>query len=170
MKLTYFKTKRTAPEPVFGTKGSACFDLKAFLEFNATVKGYSKDNVEFSQQVVGDRLTPKFYVYPGSRVLIPTGLIFDIPEGYSARLHPRSGNSFKKGLVLGNQEGVIDSDYVEPVFVIVYNISSKMLEISNGDKIAQAELVPMVYVDFHETIRRPKQKTDRSGGFGSTGK
>jgi dUTP pyrophosphatase len=42
---------------------------------------------------------------PQERALIPTGLIFDIPEGYSIRIHPRSGMALKYGLILANCRG-----------------------------------------------------------------
>ena len=41
--------------------------------------------------------------------------------------------------------------------------------IKNGTRICQAELVPMQRYHMDETKERPKQKTDRVGGFGSTG-
>jgi len=54
---------------------------------------------------------------------VPTGLIFDIPLGFSLRIHPRSGLSYRRGISLSNCEGVIDSDYVEQTFVSVINNS-----------------------------------------------
>ena len=57
------------------------------------------------------------------RMLVPTGLIFDIPAGYSVRLYPRSSLALKQGLTLANNVGIIDSDYVQPVYMMVYNIS-----------------------------------------------
>ena len=95
------------------------------------------------------------------RVLIPTGLILDIPEGYSVRLHSRSGLAWKDGVYLTNCEGIIDYDYVEPVFVMMTNISQSPKTINNGDRICQAELV--------EIPEPPTRKTERDGGFGSTG-
>ena len=84
-------------------------------------------------------------------------------------LHARSGTSLKQGLVLANAEGVIDSDYVEEVFVILHNISGNAVTIENGDRIAQAELVSNIIYHVEETPARPLPKTSRIGGFGSTG-
>ena len=67
------------------------------------------------------------------RMLIPTGLIADIPVGFSIRLHSRSGLAFKQGVYLANCEGVIDSDYVDPIFAMVTNISNVPVRIYNGD-------------------------------------
>jgi len=108
-------------------------------------------------------------VQPGDRVMVPTGLIFDIPEGYSVRLHARSGMSLKQGLVLANAEGVVDSDYVQEVMVLIHNISQNQLVIKSGDRIAQAELVEDVKYSIVESAARPGVKTNRIGGMGSTG-
>lgn len=108
-------------------------------------------------------------VQPGDRVMVPTGLIFDIPEGYSVRLHARSGASLKQGLVLANAEGVIDSDYVNEVMVLVYNISQNQIVINAGDRIAQGELVKDIEYSISESAARPGVKTNRTGGMGSTG-
>ena len=107
---------------------------------------------------------------PGHRAMIPTGLIFDIPLGYSVRLHSRSGLAVKSALTLANHEGVIDSDYVDPTYLVMYNGSSVDVVIRHGDRIAQGEMIPDLAYEVLETAERPLQKTDRIGGFGSTGK
>jgi dUTP pyrophosphatase len=85
------------------------------------------------------------------------------------RIHPRSGLSFK-GLVLGNMEGVVDSDYVEEVYVMLWNSTNfNDFLIKDGDRIAQAEIVENNPHVLLEITTRPSKKTDRNGGFGSTG-
>jgi dUTP pyrophosphatase len=106
---------------------------------------------------------------PGDRVLVPTGLIFDIPAGHSLRIHPRSGLSYKQGLVLANLEAVIDSDYIEETFIILTNQSDVDQTIYHGDRIAQAELIKSEEYVLWEIFDAPTQKTDRVGGLGSTG-
>ena len=101
--------------------------------------------------------------------MVPTGLILDIPIGYSVRLHPRSGLSLKQGLVLANAQGIIDSDYVEELFVLMYNMSDNVMTINNGDRICQGELIKTDKYTIEETLIQPKIKTDRKGGMGSTG-
>jgi deoxyuridine 5'-triphosphate nucleotidohydrolase len=93
----------------------------------------------------------------------------DIPEGYSVRLHPRSGNSLKLGLVLANLEGVIDSDYIDEVMVLLWNTATNGLWVNNGSRIAQAELTKLERYAIEETNEKPVKKTDREGGMGSTG-
>jgi len=138
--------------PSYGTEQSACFDICACI--------VSRD---------GHRWMGSVEVEPNGIVKVPTGLIFDIPEGYSVRLHPRSGLSLNKGLILANCEGVIDSDYVEEIFVLVRNVSSQIQYIEHGDRICQGELVKNESVGFVEIEECPSLKTDRDGGLGSTG-
>lgn len=164
--LGVFLCREGAQVPTYGTKQSACFDLRAHLSGVKEVVGYDADNNKFEYEVFDDSIE----IEPLARVMIPTGLIFDIPEGYSVRFHPRSGMSLKSGIVLGNLEAVIDSDYVQESMVILTNNSSESVLISHGDKICQGELVEHIPVIINVTLVAPSQKTDRVGGFGSTGK
>lgn len=149
----------------YATEGSACFDICAHLEPGREITYYSPDNRECSKPPHHGILE----IYPGQRYLIPTGLIFDIPNGHSLRLHPRSGLSLKKGLILSNCEGVIDSDYVNELFIILTNVSRVAENIKHGDKICQCEIIKDEIYKFDYLKTSPKEKTNRSGGFGSTG-
>jgi dUTPase len=71
--------------------------------------------------------------------------------------------------MLCNSEGVIDYDYVDPTYIMVGNFSSQGVTIYNGDRIAQGELIEIKQVAMEEISEPPQQKTDRNGGFGSTG-
>jgi hypothetical protein len=75
----------------------------------------------------------------------------------------------KQGLILANSEGVIDSDYIQELFVLLTNISENSHVIHNGDRIAQAELVKQEEYKIVETVTKPYAKTNRIGGMGSTG-
>ena len=164
--LKVYKIFEDSQVPSLATNGSACFDIRAHIPFGTTIKYYDSYNVSRKIEVSANN---KLIIEPKSRLLIPTGLIFDIPEGYSLRLHPRSGLSLKQGLILANCEGVIDSDYVDPVFAILLNSSGRQCEISHGDRICQAELVKNEKVNIINISEPPKTKSKRSGGFGSTG-
>lgn len=164
-KLNIYKTNPNIVLPKFATKQSACFDISFQAEGKSVYKGYNSHNVEFSRSLSEGKIK----LMPGDRVLVPTGLIFDIPEGYSVRIHPRSGLSFKQGLVLANLEAVIDSDYVEETFILLTNNSEIGQDIYHGDRIAQAELVKKEEYILCEITEAPTQKTDRTGGLGSTG-
>ena len=163
-KLKFWKTHPVNKLPKKQTAGSACFDLMFQGTGKNTYKGFTRMNKPF-ERIMNNQIV----VGPGERVMVPTGLIMDIPEGYSVRIHARSGLSLKQGLVLANAEGVVDSDYVEEVMVLIHNISENGTTIQNGDRIAQAELVLDVVYDLEESATRPGIKTSRIGGMGSTG-
>lgn len=151
--------------PQYATNGSACFDICARFHDGRSIVAYDKNNTQTTFSHDGG----KFYIYKGMRVLVPTGIILDIPEGYSVRLHPRSGLALKQGLVLPNCEGVIDSDYTDELFVMMHSTSEMVASISEGDRICQGELVRNEPARFISIPNPPQPKTDRNGGFGSTG-
>ena len=168
--LLYFKLDSAVKDPVRATEGSACFDLHSFMPEDSLVRVYinhQDEDIEIRERKV---VQGRVQINSTERMLVPTGLIFDIPMGYSVRLYPRSSLALKQGLTLANNVGIIDSDYVQPVYMMVYNISGYQQFVKNGERICQAELVreqPSVLMEVHE---RPENKTDRDGGFGSTGK
>ena len=166
--LKFYKLAEDVVSPTWATFGSACFDLRAYLPDNASVKMYSVHNVEY--RIVSTNGLYPVGILPGERAMIPTGLILDIPEGYSVRLHIRSSMAGKHGIVLANGEGVIDSDYVDPLFMLLHNTSKSVVYLSNGDRIAQAELVANLQYCLSDTSTKPAPKGNRTGGFGSTGK
>lgn len=162
--LKIWRTHPLIKLPAKQTEQSACFDLSFQGHGHNNYTGYTRMNKEF-KRVMNNMIM----ITPGERVMVPTGISMDIPKGYSVRIHPRSGLSLKQGLVLANGEGVVDSDYVEEVMILVHNISDNNIEIRSGDRIAQAELVKDVEYSIEETSVRPGVKTSRMGGMGSTG-
>ena len=167
LSLKYYKHNPKAKDPIFATRGSACFDLHACFD---DVKTYKVRQDTLTREIEKPLRNGVLQIYTMERVLVPTGLVLDIPAGFSVRLHSRSGLAYTQGLYLTNCEGIIDSDYIEPVFAMMTNISQAPKSINNGDRICQAELVEMIQYDFKEIKKSPTQKTDRDGGFGSTGK
>jgi dUTP pyrophosphatase len=170
MELKIFKLYNNAPDPKYGSDNASCFDLSAFLHYQGAVKAYTKEN-DLVEMLVAQDFDGKNYIdIPGEwRALIPTGLIMDIPCNHSVRIYPRSGISTKQGLNLINCVGIIDSDYVEEVFIPVYNTAQKKIRIYNNDRIAQGEMVFNYKTLINFTNERPAKKTNRDGGFGSTG-
>lgn len=166
MELGFYKYSTEAYVPKLATEQAACFDLKASLITGQTIKCYSSTN-NLEELSVPDSKSIK--LFPHYRYLIPTNLILDIPEGYSVRIHPRSGMAVKQGVALINCEGVIDSDYVLPLFIPLINFSSEIVFIQDGDRVAQAELVRSESYELVHIKHPPQQKTSRTGGFGSTG-
>lgn len=108
-------------------------------------------------------------IAPGERVLVPTGLAFEIERGYEVQVRPRSGLSLKTGLLVANSPGTIDADYRGEVKIIMGNFGSKPETIAHGDRVAQLVVAPVHQAKFEVT--EDLSSTDRgAGGFGSTGK
>lgn len=164
-RLNIYKIHPEIQLPKFGTKQAACFDVSFQSAGKYEIEGYNQYNAPFKRPINDGKIR----IMPGDRIKVPTGLIFDIPEGYSVRIHPRSGLAYKQGLVLANLEAVIDSDYVDETFILITNRTEVDQNITNGDRIAQAELVKSQEYVLWEIFETPKQKSDRQGGFGSTG-
>jgi dUTP pyrophosphatase len=163
--LKIYKTQPHAVLPTRATEQAACWDISACLTDNEWVKIFNQYNENTSSRVSNQKIE----LWGGHRMLVPTGLIFEIPEGYSLRIHPRSGLSVKTGINLINCQGVIDSDYYHETFVALVNNTEMSFEIQHGDRIAQCELVPVQQMIVEETATKPEPRTSRTGGFGSTG-
>lgn len=170
--LKFYKLFPDVKTPVYATERSSCFDLEAYMSTNISyIDTYSRLLHHYKRVVT---IIPEsdnkrgIILEPWESALIPVGLIFDIPHGFEILLFPRSGNAVKKHLNLINCVGVIDEDYVEPVYVAVFNNSEVRQFICHGDRIAQAKLSPVVRSNMKELTVAPAKKTNRIGGFGST--
>lgn len=110
---------------------------------------------------------------PGApSVFIPTGIsVFLNDPMYVAMICPRSGLGHKRGLVLGNGIGIIDSDYQGELFISENCIrpGHTPLEINRGDRIAQLLITPVMRAKFSIVEEFNNQTIRGSGGFGSTG-
>jgi dUTP pyrophosphatase len=181
--LGYYRTHKNALAPAMSTGEAACYDLHAHLHGPVVdtetmlemreVSLYTPENklIYASTDIhwINDHPRSKVVIPPRHRAIIPTGIIFDIPSGYSVRLHPRSGLSIKQGFIVANCTGVIDSDYFHEIKALMVNTSNVPITVNHKDRICQAELVSVVAHSFKETLNKPKQRTDRVGGLGSTG-
>lgn len=163
--LKYFKLHPNAPDPKFGTYEAACFDLTYFAEHTSGITFYSNGIKQTMNFANPEKIV---WLSRGETYLIPTGLIFDIPKGYSMRVHARSSLSLKLGLFVANGEGVVDSDYTDECFILVTPINQGV-RLDHLSRIAQAEIVPVVQPILMSTEQKPGQKGNRTGGFGSTG-
>ena len=129
--------------PEYGTEHAAGMDIRANLDEPVVLK-------------------------PMQRVLIPTGLYIELPEGYEAQIRPRSGLALKKGIGILNSPGTIDADYRGEVCVILVNLSSEAFVIEDGERIAQ-----MVIAKHEQPVWQEVEVLDETergaGGFGHTG-
>ena len=106
---------------------------------------------------------------PGQIVLVPTGLVMELPEGIECQVRPRSGLALEHGITLPNSPGTIDPDYRGELRVIVQNLGAKQVRLARGDRIAQ-----LVFARFEqpaiELALGVGQTARGEGGFGSTGR
>ena len=170
MNLDCFRIYDDATLPEKATAGSACFDLTSYLREDVAVTVYDMSNQKIKrlpEKNSDDKL--QVYLDPADRVLIPTGLIFKVPFGYSIRLHTRSSTSLKKGLIMPNGEGIIDSDYYHQTYIMLMNTTADTVMVDDRERIAQGEMIQTEHYHIEETLQQPEQVTERVGGFGSTG-
>ena len=105
---------------------------------------------------------------PRSIRLVGTGLVIAVPDGYFLGIFARSSTPLKRGLMVANGVGVIDSDYCGPedeVKIQVLNVTSAPVQVRRGDRIAQGIFLQYAAPEWDEGA--PAGAT--RGGFGSTG-
>ena len=107
-------------------------------------------------------------IFPRARMLVPTGLIVELPQNHEGQIRPRSGLAFKHGITVLNSPGTIDADYRGEVQILLINHGNEPFEINRGMRIAQMVVAPVVQVVVEEV--EILSDTDRgTAGYGSTG-
>ena len=134
---------RDLPLPSHASAGSAGFDLRAAI----------------AEEVV---------LRPGERLLVPTGLVLEIPPGWEGQVRPRSGLALRHGVGVVNAPGTIDSDYRGEVAVILINLGEAPFRLRRGDRIAQLVIARVETVEWEEA-EALEESGRGGGGFGSTG-
>ena len=116
------------------------------------------------------RSTEDVWIFSGDRKLIPTGLRFDIPDGYEIQVRSKSGLALNQGLMVLNSPGTVDSGYQGDVKVILFNTSKENIKIEKGQKIAQAVICPVLNGKWVNLIKVEEigEKDRNDKGFGST--
>lgn len=169
MKVTVNLLRDGATLPARATQAAAAFDVFADLSGDVVVYYENANGERRERKVTEVDGVRQVVVHNGLRMMVPTGVAIDLPEGYEAKLYGRSGLGLKHGITLANAVGVIDEDYTQEVFVCLINNSPRgQYAIKHGDRIAQMQItkrdsVELVVGDV------PHQKGDRVGGLGSTG-
>lgn len=137
--------KSQYPIPTYGKIGNSGMDVKANITESITLK-------------------------PLERVLIPTGLFFDIPEGYEIQVRPRSGLALKRGLTVLNTPGTVDANYTGEVGVVLVNLSNEDQIIEPGERVAQLVFAKVDFMELVE-IEEITKETERGGqGYGDSGR
>lgn len=138
--------------PARGTKQAAAYDVQAFLPERR-----------------------EMLVKPLETVMVPTGLYFAIPEGSAMLICSRSGLA-SKGLMVANGPGILDADYRGELKVLLTYVTfpdNKPFVIKHGDRIAQLLFTYPSHPEFVEVkllTDLPVPDSNRTGGFGSTGR
>lgn len=132
------------PLPAYQTPGSAGLDLCAAL-------------------------TEAVRLEPGTRRLIPTGLIFEIPPGHEGQVRPRSGLALKHGISIVNSPGTIDSDFRGEVGIVLINHGQEPFVVEPLSRIAQIVITRVEQVEI-ELCDSLTETSRGAGGYGSTGR
>lgn len=145
-----FVNKSNNENPKYADDGSSGFDLRAWI-------------TEESGEIT---------IQPFERMMVHTGLYFDIPENMEIQIRPRSGLAIKHGITVINTPATIDESYTGECCVLLINLSKEPFVITNGDRIAQGILtyVSNGKTTILEEVDEITKQTERgSGGFGHTG-
>lgn len=141
MRVRVTRLNPSVPIPEYGTAGAAGFDLA------------SAEDVE---------------ILPGQIKLVGTGLVFGVPEGHFLAIFARSSTPLKRGLVVANGVGVLDSDYSGPadeLKIQLLNVTKQSITVRAGDRLAQGIVLAAPRLEFEEGETQAVSR----GGFGSTG-
>lgn len=149
--------------PARATALAAGLDVRACLH-TETVKCFTQHGEVWAHVTHGT-----LQLQPGDRVLVPTGLAMRPAPGYCIKFYPRSGLSLKKGLTLINCVGVGDEDYSLEYYVTLVNHSREVQAIADGERLCQLMVERVEPVELVECEELPDVKSDRLGGFGSSG-
>lgn len=105
---------------------------------------------------------------PLERVLVPTGIYIQLPEGFEAQIRPRSGLAAKYGITVTNAPGTVDCDYTGEIKVSLINLSNDTFVVQPGERVAQMVIARYERIEWNEVATL--DETERGeGGFGSTG-
>lgn len=132
------------PLPGYATPGSSGMDIRAHLDAPMTLR-------------------------PMERVLVPTGLFIELPDGYEAQVRPRSGMAVKQGITCLNTPGTIDADYRGEIKIILINLSTDAQVIQPGDRVAQLVIQQVEQCRWIPVTTLTSSERN-AGGFGHTGK
>mgnify|MGYP003732103191 CR=1 FL=1 len=142
MQIKIKRLDKELPLPAYQTAGSAGFDI------------YSRENITIAPKTIA---------------LIPSNLIIATPPGYMLIVASRSSTPKRKGLMIANGIGIVDSDYCgseDEVKILVYNFTNNEVLVEKGERIAQGLFVKVEQGQWEE-VDEMSSKT--RGGFGSTG-
>ena len=166
--------------PSYSTEHSDAVDLKAAFD----CFDFDDEGIDPEIQGNGMYLITKKYVkegvlivsgqnieialWPGGRILIPSGIKVELPIGWRFHVYARSGIGLNNGITIANGVGKIDSDYRGPIGVVLTNHGEKNFIIKFGDRIAQISIEQSFKLSWNE-VDKLGDTNRGDGGFGHTG-
>ena len=164
-----FKLEEGVELPHYESIGAAGMDVKAHSILKAFKGDQEIIGEKFDKMVKGFEERGYIKLRAFERILFGTGLtVADMDNDLEIQVRARSGVALKRGLLVANSPGTIDSDYRGKVGVIIYNSTPFLNKVEKGERIAQlvpAKTTKPVIVENDIII-----DTDRGeGGFGSSG-
>jgi dUTP pyrophosphatase len=150
------------------TEGATKLDLPYQILHPDTIHpkyNYDSDS-GFDLHSTEDVVIPAF-----GRALVPSGLAFDIRDGFEIQVRTKSGLAINQGLMVLNSPGTVDNGYTGEVKGIIFNTNPTEVTIPKGMKFGQAVLCPVVnglWVDLNQ-VDNINKKERGANGFGSTG-
>lgn len=132
--------------PDYATTGSAAIDIRAALSETLVIPA-------------------------GETRMVPSGLALHIANSeFAGLLLPRSGLGTKKGVVLGNLIGLIDSDYQGEMGIPLWNRNhDEDVVVEPGDRVAQFMIIPVVAIKLKPVDVFTMGSIRGTGAFGHTG-
>lgn len=152
--------------PARATAGSAGHDLRAYLRERTVT--FSDGAQQATRNSSSENDEWSITLAPNEMALVPLGFRTRLPAGMEAQVRPRSGQAFRHALTIPNAPGTVDADYAEEWLVIVRNDAPIARRIVHGERIAQVVFAQYEQPSFREGA--VQRTTERTGGFGSTGK
>lgn len=110
-------------------------------------------------------------IHAHSLQLVKTGIKAKFPNNMVLKLYNRSSNPKKKGVMLANSVGIVDADYYNnsdndgEIGFMFYNFTDADTVFNSGDKIGQG-----IFENYYTVCNEQEISTERTSGFGSTGK
>lgn len=131
----------------------------------------TKNSAGYDIEAAEDSIVPSIWNSAEKKpTFIKTGIKAYMAEDEVLYLYNRSSNPGKKGLVMANSVGVVDSDYYNNpdneghIMFAFYNFFPEDTVIKKGDRIGQGVFAKFLKADDDSA------NADRTGGFGSTDK
>ena len=141
MKIRIKRIDKELPLPVYKTPGAACVDLYARVETIIPARGIG---------------------------YVPMNIAVALPDHCVGLVFARS-STHKRGLMLGNSVGVLDSDFCgdnDELQCITFNFTDADIVVERGFRLCQFMVLQYDHIEFEEVERL--SEIDR-GGIGSTG-